>query len=75
MTIKEFQEKEIWTTEDYQHSLELLRNDKELTQKCYNIINNDIFDDVLDFSAGWLERFEILEEDTKEEYQVGFKKL
>lgn len=75
MTKEELQAKENWTKEDYQHSLEFLRDNKNLADELYYTLKNKLFKGILSFDAGWPELFEDLDDGTKIAYQEAFKRL
>ena len=75
MTIDELQQKENWTDEDYQYSLEILRDNQYLADRIYEELDNEIFYNILDFEAGWLENFIALENRYKIVYQEAFKNI
>jgi hypothetical protein len=75
MTIEELQNKETWTEEDYQHSLELLREDIEAANKVYLQLESELFYNILDFEAGWSENFWALLEETRIKYRAAFLNL
>ena len=56
MTLEELQQIENWTNEDYQHSLELLRDHQDwaiqLQDQLYVELEEDVFRNILDFEAG-----------------------
>ena len=52
MTIEELKNKENWLEEEYQHSLEILRDDDELADKVYQELDQELFYNILDFEAG-----------------------
>lgn len=75
MTIKELQSKENWLEEDYQQSLELLRDDIEAADKVYLQLEAGLFYNILDFEAGWAENFWALSEESRHSYREAFLKL
>lgn len=75
MTIEELKSKENWTEEDYQYSLELLRDNNDLANKIYLELNSELFYNILDFEAGWSENFWALPESAKIKYREAFLKL
>ena len=75
MTIEELQNKETWTEEDYQHSLELLREDIEAANKVYLQLESELFYNILDFEAGWSENVWALLEETRIKYRAAFLNL
>lgn len=75
MTIEELKSKENWTEEDYQYSLELLRDDDELADKVYQELDQELFYNILDFEAGWLENFWALSDKARLSYKEAFIKL
>ena len=75
MTIKELQSKETWSEEDYQQSLELLRDDSDLADKVYLQLDAELFYNILDFEAGWTENFWLLSEEARHSYRNVFLKL
>lgn len=75
MTIEELKNKENWLEEDYQHSLEILRDDDELADKVYQELDQELFYNILDFEAGWLENFWALSEEARLSYKEAFLKL
>ena len=75
MTIKELQSKENWTIDDYQQSLELLRDDSDLADKVYLQLDAELFYNILDFEAGWTENFWNLSEESRHSYREAFLKL
>ena len=75
MTIEELKNQENWTEEDYQHSLEILRDSNELADKVYQELDQELFYNILDFEAGWLENFWALPEEARLSYKEAFLKL
>ena len=75
MTIEELKSQKNWTEEDYQHSLEILRDDDELADKVYQKLDQELFYNILDFEAGWLENFWALPEEARISYKEAFLKL
>ena len=75
MTIEELQQKEILTNEDYQYSLEILRNNDYLADRMAEELDNDLFYNILDFEAGWNENFWALSEETRNSYREAFLNL
>ncbi len=75
MTIKELQSKETWLEEDYQQSLELLRDDMEAADKVYLQLEAELFYNILDFEAGWAENFWALSEEARNNYREAFLKV
>lgn len=75
MTIEELKSKENWTEEDYQYSLELLRDDNALANKIYLELNSELFYTILDFEAGWSEKFWSLPEAERIKYKQVFTSL
>lgn len=75
MEFEEFEyllKKENWTEEDYQKSLEALRDDQGSAQGIYQELDDKAFSNVLDFEAGWLENFSVLTAEQKEAYKEIF---
>ncbi len=75
MTIEKLQNKENWTEEDYQHSLELLREDAGTADKVYLQLEAELFYNILDFEAGWSENFWALPEEERIKYREIFLNL
>lgn len=75
MTIEELQSKETWTIDDYQQSLELLRDDSDLADKVYLQLEAELFYNILDFEAGWAENFWSLSEEARNNYREAFLKV
>lgn len=75
MTIEELQSKETWLEEDYQKSLELLRDDMEAADKVYLQLEAKLFYNILDFEAGWAENFWSLSEEARNNYREAFLKV
>ena len=75
MTIEELKNQENWLEEDYQHSLEILREDDELADKVYQKLDQELFYNILDFEAGWLENFWALPEEERLKYKEAFLNL
>jgi len=65
--------KETWTDEDYQSSLEYLRDNQDLAYTIAATLAGTICD-VLRFQAGWLEEFQALPLSDKQLYQDAFKR-
>ena len=64
--------KENWTYDDYRKSLEALRDDQGSADGIYQELDNDVFYNILDFEAGWLENFEALSQEDWEAYRETF---
>ncbi len=75
MTLERWQTKEIWDENDYITSLELLRDNDELADKVYQELDQDLFYNILDFEAGWVENFWALSEEARLSYKEAFLKL
>ena len=75
MTIEELKNYENWTEEEYQHSLEILRDNDELADKVYQELDKELFYNILDFEAGWLENFLALSNEAKISYKEAFLNL
>jgi len=72
MTLERWQAKEIWDENDYITSLELLRNEDELADRVYLQLDAELFYNILDFEAGWLENFWALPEEERLKYKEAF---
>ena len=75
MTIEDLQNKETWTEEDYQHSLEILRDNNYLADRVNEELDNELFYNILDFEAGWPENFWALPENARKSYREAFLNL
>lgn len=75
MTIEELKNQENWTEEEYQHSLEILRDNDELADKVYQELDQELFYNILDFEAGWSENFWSLPEAERIKYKQVFMSL
>ena len=71
--MEDLKNKETWTDEDYQSSLEYLRDNQDLAYTIAATLPDTICD-VLRFQAGWLEEFQALPLSDKQLYQDAFKR-